>query len=193
MAVGLVAGGFTGRTIAENALKSSGGASSDSNTDLQADDFPIISGPPDHSQESQTSATNSPSTQQEPPQIFEAPNAGEFSVPETDERSLPSSSPPTGGTSAPTNALGPISVLTSHSPPLYQVSREVGASLTVQEGLLGDVNDDGSVNQIDLVEVSRSFDTRPGEPTLLDVNGDGRVDIFDLATVAAHQGDETPV
>ena len=191
-AVGIVAGGFTGKTIAENSLTSSSSAPTDSKKDLLTDYTRLVSSD-DPSPQASVNSTGTAPAQQEPPQIFEAPKAEGSSIHETEQQSFSSSSPSSEGTTPLTNATGPISALTSHSPPLYQVSRQVGASLTIEEGLIGDVNDDGSVNEIDLVQVSRSFDTRPGQPTLLDVNGDGRVDIFDLATVAAHQGDETPV
>ena len=54
------------------------------------------------------------------------------------------------------------------------------------EPLVGDVNGDGGVNILDLVQVAANF-TKTGENDA-DVNGDGVVDILDLVTVATTIG-----
>jgi hypothetical protein len=185
LAVGLVAGGFTGRAIAENTFNSSNGTS-DSNDDLLADGIAIFSGV--SSQGPRISATSTATAQQGIPQLFQAPTSLEAPTGISEQGSR--SSEPSSGASPSSRS---VSALQINSSQLYQVSHQVGALLTVEEGLIGDVNEDGFVNEVDLVQVAGSLDTLPGEPSLLDVNGDGRIDIFDLATVAAHQGDETPV
>ena len=169
VAVGLVAGGFTGRTIAENAFNSSGGDSSDSNENLLPDDMPLVSGAPAPS-EGATVSTTSASTslaQQGLPQLLQAPTSSE--APTSNKAPANISELGSGSneqSSGPGPSSGPISALQINSPQLYQVSRQVAASLTVEEGLIGDVNEDGSVDEVDLVQVAGSFDSIPGEPTL---------------------------
>lgn len=58
---------------------------------------------------------------------------------------------------------------------------------TVRVKLLGDVNDDGIVNVIDLATIGRSYGTSVGDPLYdpeADINRDGIIDIADLATAA---------
>jgi len=178
LAMGLVAGGFTGKAIAENTSNSSNGTS-DSNDALLAGDIAIVSGAP--SQEPPISTTSPAPAQQGIPLLLQGPTSSEAPA---------SSKAPTGiSEQGPgySPSSDPVSALQINPSQLYQVSRQVGASLTVEEDIIGDVNEDGFVNEVDLVQVAGSLDTLAGEPSLLDVNGDGRIDIFDLATVAALQ------
>ena len=54
--------------------------------------------------------------------------------------------------------------------------------------IVGDVNEDGSVNVLDLVMIAQHIGTdKPSDPRV-DVNGDGVVNILDLTLVAQHIG-----
>ena len=55
---------------------------------------------------------------------------------------------------------------------------------------LVDVNDDGAVNVLDLIEVLLAFGTMAGGPA--DVNGDGAVNVLDLIEVLLHFGQACP-
>ena len=85
-AVGIVAGGFTGKTIAENSLTSSSSAPTDSKKDLLTDYTRLVSSD-DPSPQASVNSTGTAPAQQEPPQIFEAPKAEGSSIHET-ERAL---------------------------------------------------------------------------------------------------------
>ena len=187
VAIGLVAGAFTGKTIAGGDQSSPSIVSSGSGWSPPAGSLNTSSDPQGDSY--------APPAKSEPPQIFEAPTSSEpsqvFETAQSFETPLSNEDPstlstPSGGS---TPISSPLASVAQAPSPVYQVSRQVDASLTVEEGIIGDVNDDGIVNAVDLGEVAGSFDSIPGEPTPLDVNGDGRIDIFDLATVAAHQGE----
>jgi len=64
-------------------------------------------------------------------------------------------------------------------------------SLTFRVILMGDINNDGKVDILDLAIVAKAFGSYPGYPNwnpIADVNGDLTVDITDLALVAVHYG-----
>jgi parallel beta-helix repeat protein len=54
-----------------------------------------------------------------------------------------------------------------------------------------DVNNDGTVNLLDLILIAKAFGTFPGDPNYnssADINRDGRINILDLILVATHLG-----
>lgn len=60
-------------------------------------------------------------------------------------------------------------------------------------GLPGDVNNDCSVNILDLASVGKAYGSQPGDPNWngnADLNGDGVINIFDLAIVGVSYGGE---
>jgi hypothetical protein len=57
--------------------------------------------------------------------------------------------------------------------------------------ILGDVNQDGKVDVIDIAMVSKAYGSTPSSPRwnpAADLNEDLRVDVTDLAIVSAHFG-----
>ena len=61
----------------------------------------------------------------------------------------------------------------------------------VSAGMLGDVNNDGTVDIFDVVTVSVAFGSEPGDPNwnqAADLNNDNIVDIFDVVTVTSNFG-----
>lgn len=58
--------------------------------------------------------------------------------------------------------------------------------------ILGDINCDGIINILDILEVVVAFGTKPGHlnwNALADLNQDGIIDIFDLVMIAIHFGE----
>jgi len=61
----------------------------------------------------------------------------------------------------------------------------------IEVSILGDINADGTVNIVDLYQVGRVFQSKPGDPDWnpnVDLNEDGVINISDLYTVAANYG-----
>jgi hypothetical protein len=61
--------------------------------------------------------------------------------------------------------------------------------------LTGDINDDGTVNIIDMVTAALAFGAQPGDPNwnpITDLNRDGIVNIIDLVTIAVNWGNHLP-
>jgi hypothetical protein len=59
--------------------------------------------------------------------------------------------------------------------------------------ILGDINCDGIIDIIDILEVAAAFGTKPGHlnwNTLADLNQDGNIDIFDLVMIGIHFGEK---
>jgi hypothetical protein len=71
-----------------------------------------------------------------------------------------------------THADGQVTVSGSSEPP----------------SLVGDVNDDGCVDILDLVAVGSQFGSTAPDPAAADINGDGLVDIVDIVLVARDLG-----
>lgn len=69
--------------------------------------------------------------------------------------------------------------------PLSVATRE-GRIETVWLPLIGDVNEDGKVNILDLTLVASSFTAASPVPPRVDVNADGTVNILDMVLVAQH-------
>ncbi len=77
-------------------------------------------------------------------------------------------------------------------PPLLAIALLLPFSRTaLASTLLGDVNDDCTVNVLDMSIVSSRYETARGSllySPQFDVNGDGVINILDLQTVAGHFG-----
>jgi parallel beta-helix repeat protein len=61
--------------------------------------------------------------------------------------------------------------------------------------LFGDVNDDGAVNILDVILVSKAFGTSQGDPNYdpsSDLNQDGKINVLDIILVASHFGQHVP-
>ena len=61
----------------------------------------------------------------------------------------------------------------------------------VKVRIVGDVNGDGTVNVLDLIQISKAFASFPGDPKYnyyADVNRDGRINVLDMILVATHLG-----
>jgi hypothetical protein len=66
---------------------------------------------------------------------------------------------------------------------------------TVYVGIPGDVNGDGTVNELDAVALKNAFDATPGSPNWnpnADINGDGIVDIYDAVILSSNYGQSIP-
>ena len=62
----------------------------------------------------------------------------------------------------------------------------------IEEPLIGDVNEDGLVNVLDMILVSNALGSRPGDPNWnpnADLNRDGVINTLDLIIVSNHLGD----
>ena len=61
-------------------------------------------------------------------------------------------------------------------------------------GLVGDLNDDGKVNGLDVVIIAKAYNSQTGDPRYIsegDFNMDGKIDGVDIAVLAAHFGERT--